>query len=48
MSITDKHLEFYKEHGYVVLESIMSDDDLDPIIQDYIAIVDDKARVMHA
>ena len=48
MSITNEHLEFYKEHGYVVLEGIMSDDDLDSVIQDYIAIVDDKAHAMHA
>lgn len=48
MSVINEHLEFYKEHVYVVLEGIMSDDDLDSVIQDYIAIVDDKARAMHA
>ncbi|MBN62611.1 MAG: mitomycin antibiotic biosynthesis protein [Gemmatimonadetes bacterium] len=48
MSVTDRHLEFYKERGYVVLEGVLSDDDLEPVIQDHIAIVDEKARALHA
>ena len=48
MIITNEHLEFYRERGYVVLEGVLSDDDLEPVIQDHIAIVDKKARELHA
>ena len=39
MSVTKGHLEFYRERGYVVLEGVLRDDDLAPVIQDHNAIV---------
>ena len=48
MSVTKGHLEFYRERGYVVLEGVLRDDDLAPVIQDHNAIVDEKARELHA
>ena len=48
MSVTKEHLEFYRERGYVVLEGVLRDDDLAPVIQDHNAIVDEKARELHA
>lgn len=48
MKVTSDQLEFYKEQGYVVIEGVLTDGDLEPLIQDHIAIVDEKARDLHA
>jgi hypothetical protein len=47
MQLTSKHLEQYFEHGYVVVEGALTDDDLQPVIDDYNAIVDEVTRGLH-
>ena len=44
MKVTSEHLAHYTEEGYVVIEGGLSDGDLQPVIDDHIAIVDDIAR----
>ena len=48
MNVTEEHLRFYEEEGYVVLEGALTKEDLEPIIQDYTAVVDEKARELHS
>jgi hypothetical protein len=48
MKVTEAHLKQFEEEGYVVIEGVLTDDDLEPIIQDYIAFIDEKARELHS
>ena len=47
MKVTSDHLSFFKEEGYVIVEDGLSDDDLEPIIQDHNLIVDEVARDLY-
>ncbi|HCV24833.1 MAG: mitomycin antibiotic biosynthesis protein [Gemmatimonadetes bacterium] len=47
MTVRAEDLEFYKEHGYVVFPKALTDEDLEPLIQDHVAIVDEMARDLH-
>ncbi len=47
MKVTSEHLDFYKEQGYVVIEGGLTDDDIEPLIQDHIVTVDQIAQDMH-
>ena len=42
MHVTETHLDFYKDQGYVIIEGGLSDADLAPIIEDHVHIVDEK------
>jgi phytanoyl-CoA hydroxylase len=44
MNLTSEHLDFFKEEGYVIVEGGLTDDDLEPLIQDHNVIVDEIAR----
>lgn len=48
MPVTAQDLDFYREHGYVVLEGALTDHDLHPLIQDHNAVVDDMAQQLLA
>ena len=48
MKVTEAQLNQYEEDGYVVIEGALTDDDLSPVIGDYIEVVDEKARQLHA
>ena len=39
MIITNEHLEFYRERGYVVLKGVLTDDDLDQVEGDHQKLV---------
>ena len=39
MKVTSEQLDFYKEEGYVVIEGALTDDDLEPLIQEHNLIV---------
>lgn len=47
MQLTSKHLEQYFENGYVVVEGAVTDDDLQPVIDDYNTVVDEVAHKLH-
>ncbi len=47
MNLTSQHLDFFKEEGYVIVEGGLTDDDLEPLIQDHNVIVDQIARDLH-
>ena len=47
MHVTEAHLDFYKEQGYVIIEGGLSDADLAPIIEDHVHIVDEIARDLY-
>lgn len=47
MQVTQEHHSFYREQGYVVLGGALTDADLEPLIQDHVAIVDDVAQQLH-
>jgi len=47
MSVTQEHLDFYKEEGYVIIEGGLTDNDLEPIIQDHNDIVDQIAQDLY-
>ncbi len=47
MKVTSKQLDFYKEEGYVVVAGALTDNDLEPLIQDHNVIVDEIARDLH-
>lgn len=47
MSVTKEHLNLYKEKGYVIIENGLTDDDLEPIIQDHNRIVDKIAHALY-
>ena len=47
MRVTNEQLDFYKEEGYVIIPGGLTDDDLEPLIQDHIGIVDDIARGLY-
>ncbi|SVE31970.1 uncharacterized protein METZ01_LOCUS484824, partial [marine metagenome] len=47
MGISQEKLRFYQREGYVILEGVLTDDDLEPLIQDHIIIVDAMARDLH-
>lgn len=44
MKVTNEHLNFFKEEGYVIIPGALTDDDLEPLIQDHNVIVDEIAR----
>ncbi|MEC7228357.1 MAG: hypothetical protein VXW00_15895, partial [Candidatus Latescibacterota bacterium] len=44
MHVTEAHLDFYKDQGYVIIKGGLSDADLAPIIEDHVHIVDEVAR----
>ena len=48
MTLSRQHLDRFVEQGYVVVEGALSDADLQPVIDDYAAIVDGIARRLHA
>ena len=48
MVLSDAMLAHYVEHGYVVAEGALTDDDLVPVIREYEDIVDGIARDLHA
>ena len=45
-TVTAGDLAFYQQHGYVVLAGVLTDDDLEPVIQDHVDIVEDVERQM--
>ena len=47
MQTTAQHIDFFKEEGYVIVEGGLTDADLEPLIQDHDAIVDEIARGLH-
>ena len=47
MKVTSAQLDFYREEGYVVIEGGLTDDDLEPLIQDHIVVGDEIARDLH-
>jgi len=47
MQLTQQHLQHYFEHGYVVVEGALTNDDLQPVIDDYTTIVDEVAHELH-
>jgi len=47
MPLTKEHLEHYIENGYVVVEGALTDDDLQPVIDDYADVVDEVAHELH-
>ena len=48
MKLSQEHLDRFVEQGYVVVEGALSDADLQPVIDNYAAIVDGIARRLHA
>ena len=47
MNVTSEQLEFYQEEGYIVFAGGLTDDDLEPLIQDHHIVVDQIARTLH-
>ena len=45
MRLTKEHLEQYFENGYVVVEGALTNDDLQPVIDDYTIIIDEVRSV---
>ena len=48
MKLSEKHREQFVEQGFVVVEGALTDGDLQPVIDDYSAIVDELAKKLHA
>ena len=47
MKIADKDIDFYKEQGYVIIPAALSDEDIEPLIQDHNEIVGEMARDLY-
>lgn len=47
MKVTNEKIDFYEQEGYVIIESGLTDADLEPLIEDYIVIVDEIAHQLH-
>jgi len=47
MRVTDEDLDFYKDQGYVIISGGLSDEDIEPLIEDHNLIVDQMARTLH-
>ncbi|NKB67956.1 MAG: mitomycin antibiotic biosynthesis protein [Candidatus Latescibacteria bacterium] len=47
MKVTDEQLDFYRQEGYVIFAGGLTDDDLEPLIQDHNSIVDEIARDLY-
>ena len=48
MELSREHRDRFVEQGYVVVEAALADEDLQPVIDDYAAIVDRIARRLRA
>ena len=48
MKLSERHREQFVDQGYVVVEGALTDGDLQPVIDDYSAIVADLAKKLHA
>ena len=48
MKLSERHREQFVDQGYVVVEGALTDGDLQPVIDDYSAIVAELAKKLHA
>ena len=48
MRLTSQQTEQFWEDGYLVVESVLDDDDIDPVIEEYSEWIDRRARALHA
>lgn len=48
MRLTSQQIEQFWEHGYLVVEDVLEDDDIDPVIEEYSAWIDRRAQELHA
>lgn len=48
MKLTSRQTEQFWEHGYVVVENVLEDGDIDPVIEEYSAWIDRRAQESHA
>lgn len=48
MHLSQEDLEHYRQHGYVVIRGALQDSDLDPVIAEYEAYIDLRARQLKA
>ena len=48
MKLSERHREQFVDQGYAVVEGALTDGDLQPVIDDYSAIVADLAKKLHA
>ena len=48
MELTDHHRQAFVEQGYVVVEGALSDNDLQPVIDDYSEIIDGIAKKLYS
>lgn len=48
MSLTQPQIETFHENGYLVVERILEPEDLDPLIADFEALIDETARQLYA
>ena len=47
-TLTQAQIERFKEEGYLIVEGALGDDDLNPVIDEYSAHIDRRARQLHA
>ena len=48
MRLTDSQISFFHDNGYLRLENVLDEDDLRPVIDEYSAIIDERARRLHS
>ena len=48
MTLTDEHLNHFRDHGYVVVEGGLTQQDIYPVISDYEDVVDRLAQDLYA
>lgn len=48
MRLTDEQVRRFREEGVLVAEGVVTDDDLAPVIAEYAAWIDNRARALHA
>ncbi len=48
MKLTSQQTEQFWADGYLVLEDVLEDDDIDPVIEEYSAWIDRRAQDLHA
>lgn len=47
MHLTESQISFFHENGYLLLEPILDEADLRPVIDEYSAIIDERAQKLH-
>ena len=47
MHLTESHVSFFQDNGYLLLEDVLDENDLGPVIAEYERIVAERAEKLH-